>query len=482
MKYRVLVVDDEPSITRSLARVLTDQGYLVSSAETGAHGLEVMEKERPHIVLLDARLPDASGFDLISALHKIEPGSQIIMITAFGDTKSAVRAIKLGASDFLRKPYELDELILAVQTAARAFSRDAHLNVYRRKDRGTYRPDQVIYRCDLMTRVWDLVRKVARSDATSILITGETGTGKELVARGLHFEGARRLAPFMGINCSAFQDTLLENELFGHEKGAFTGATFLKRGLAELSDGGTLFLDEVGETTLPIQVKLLRFLEDRSFMRVGGSVDLGVDIRVVAATNVDLPRRIEEGRFRADLFYRLKVVSIELPPLRDRGDDVLLLADHFLRKFSSEMRKGFREIEADARAAMRRYAWPGNIRELRNLIERIVLVEEDEVLRVRHLPREVLERNGTIARAETAEGNRATLSASAPTSEARPSSTALRSLREVQDEHVLAVLAACEGNKSRAARILGLSRQGLLDYLKRLDARQLESGLDRQVV
>jgi len=522
VKFRVLVVDDEPSITRSLDRVLTDHGYQVFVAATGAAGLELMERERPHIVLLDVRLPDASGFDLIPRIQKIETGTQIIVITGLGDTKSAVRAIKLGATDFLRKPYDLDELILAVQTAARSFARDAHLNVYRRKDRGLYNPDQIVYRSEVMTRLWDLVRKVARSDAASVLITGETGTGKELVARGIHFEGHRRRAPFMGINCSAFQDTLLENELFGHEKGAYTGAAFLKRGLVELSDGGTLFLDEVGESSLQIQAKLLRFLEDRSFKRVGGSVDLNVDIRVVAATNVDLGRRIEEERFRSDLFYRLQVLTIHLPPLRERGEDILLLAEHFLRKFATEMRRGFRTIEEDACRIFSRYAWPGNIRELRNLIERIVLVEDDTVLRVHHLPREMVERAeraGAAARpageAQPVAGSRSAGEAQ-PVADSRPAGEAqpvagsrpaggpgeadvgdepadgsalagsprhvtLRSLREVQEEHVCAVLAACGGNKSRAARILGLSRQGLLDFLKRLDARQGTDDSRRQI-
>ena len=289
------------------------------TAGDGARGLEAMESQRPHIVLLDVRLPDVSGFDLIARLHKIESAVQIIVITAFGDTQSAVKAMELGASDFLRKPYDLDELYLAVDSVSKTFSRDTQLTGYRRKDRNLYNPDEILWRSDAMGRVWDLARKVARSDATSALITGESGTGKELVARGIHFEGLRRRAPFMEINCSTFQDTLLENELFGHERGAFTGASYMKRGLVELSDGGTLFLDEVGEMSGSTQAKLLRFLEARCFRRVGGNVDLSVDIRVVAATNVDLARRIEEERFRKDLFYRLQVVSIHMPPLRERG-------------------------------------------------------------------------------------------------------------------------------------------------------------------
>jgi two-component system, NtrC family, response regulator AtoC len=465
VKFRILVIDDEPSITRSLHRVLTDRGYSVEVASSGAEGLAAMERHRPHIVLLDVRLPDASGFDLIGPIHKVESAAQVIVITAFGDTKAAVRAMKLGASDFLRKPYDLDELVLALETASRSFSRDTHLSVYRRKDRSLYHPDEILWRCDAMTKVWDLVRKVARSDAVSVLITGESGTGKELVARGIHFEGTRRRSPFMELNCTAFQETLLENELFGHERGAYTGASYMKRGLVELSDGGTLFLDEVGEMPIQTQAKLLRFLEDRTFKRVGGNVDIAVDIRIVAATNVDLPRRIEDGRFRTDLFYRLQVVSIHLPPLRERGDDVNLLAEFFLRKFSNELRKTFTSIQEDVRAVFRAYPWPGNVRELRNLIERVVLIEDGDALLLRHLPREMLPwRKGLPL-----PGNDATEAAAGPSAATAVLEGAFvpRVLREVEEEHILRVLAHCGGNKSKAARMLGLSRQGLIDRLKR---------------
>ncbi|MFH1833814.1 MAG: sigma-54 dependent transcriptional regulator [bacterium] len=467
MKYRVLVIDDEPSITRSLTRVLTDRGFLVSVAASGQAGLEKAETDRPHIVLLDLRLPDTSGIDLIPRIHRVENSTQIIVITAFADTQAAVQAMKAGATDFLRKPYDLDELTLAVETAARTFARDAHLRVYRRKDRSLYNPEQILYRSDAMSRVWELVRKVARSDAASVLITGESGTGKELVARGVHFEGARRRAPFMELNCSAFQETLLENELFGHERGAFTGASYLKRGLAELSDGGTLFLDEVGEMPAQTQAKLLRFLEDRSFRRVGGNVDIGIDVRIVAATNVDLARRIEEGRFRTDLFYRLQVVSIHLPPLRERGDDVNILAEHFLKRFAAELKRGFRTIDEDVRSLFRRYDWPGNVRELRNLIERIVIVEDGEVLTVEHLPPELRERAAKKA-GDGADGpTGSSVKVAAPLRLPVTAGDELPTLHSVEEEYIRLVLARCEGNKSQAARILGLSRQGLLDRLRR---------------
>ena len=482
MSQKVLVIDDEPSITRSITRALEDRSYQVETAPTGEQGLGILERMRPHVVLLDLKLPDANGFDLIARIRKIEPATQVIVITAFGDTKAAVRAVKLGATDFLRKPYDLDELILAVETALRAFARETQLTMYRRKDRRLYNRKEILWQSSAMEQVWDLVLKVARSDATSVLITGESGTGKELVARAIHFEGERRRAPFMELNCSAFQETLIENELFGHERGAFTGASNLKRGLVELSDGGTLFLDEVGEMPQATQAKLLRFLETRTFKRVGGNVDIGVDIRVLGATNVDLDQRIAEERFRKDLYYRLKVVSIELPPLRQRREDIELLAEHFLRRFASELHKGFRHLSPEVRDLFREYAWPGNVRELRNLIERIVLIEDGDVLRREHLPSEMLERKGgaRVTDADVVESNGApAASSSSGESEASPNGDAamelpddddgeLPPLRDVEDRYIVKVLQHCDGNKSRAARILGLSRQGLLDRLKRL--------------
>jgi two-component system response regulator AtoC len=455
VKQRVLVIDDEPSIARSLTRVLTDRGYEVACAPTGTDGLAKVQSLQPHVVMLDLKLPDGSGFNVLSRIRETESPAKVIVITAFGDTKAAVQAMKAGACDFLHKPYDLDELETAIESAARSSMREAQLTVYRRKDRSNYGRESVVGESEPMARVWDLVDKVARSDAASVLITGESGTGKELVAQALHFESGRRDNPFIELNCSAFQETLIENELFGHERGAFTGASAQKRGLVELADGGTLFLDEVGEMPIQTQAKLLRFLETRAFKRVGGNSDIHVDIRVIAATNVDLAQRIEEGQFRKDLFYRLQVVSIELPPLRERADDVCLLAEHFLRRFTTELRKQFVSIEPAVREALRRYSWPGNVRELRNLVERIVLIEDDATLRLEYLPDEVRHAAGALL--EGVERSRRGAEAGD-----------LRTLREVEDEHILRVLTHCKGNKSRAARVLGLSRQGLIDRLKRV--------------
>jgi two-component system, NtrC family, response regulator AtoC len=452
VKSKVLIVDDEPSIARSLTRVLEDRGYQVRSAPTGKEGLAEAEAWRPQIILLDVKLPDTDGLDLLPKIRRVEPTAQVIVLTAFADTKVAVQAIKRGAVDFLRKPYDMDELVLSVETALKAFARDGYLAGYRRRDRGRYAEEQLMGQCAAMRSTLDLVRRVSKSDATSVLVLGESGTGKELVARAIHFESDRRRAPFMELNCSAMQETLLENELFGHERGAYTGATHLKRGLVELSDGGTLFLDEIGDLPASTQAKLLRFIEHRTFKRVGGNVDINVDIRIVAATNVNLEAAVRNGTFREDLFWRLHVVRVELPPLRDREEDVNLLAEHFLQSFAVKFRKGFRRLSPEVHALFLGYRWPGNVRELRNLIERIVLLEDGEELEPRHLPSEFLGRAQGSPRAEGG---------------SNPTSLPLRSLQDVEEEHILKVLSYCKGNKSHAARILGLSRQGLLERLKR---------------
>jgi two-component system, NtrC family, response regulator AtoC len=452
VKSKVLIVDDEPSISRSLTRVLEDRGYQVRSAPTGSEGLAEAEAWRPQVILLDVKLPDADGLDLLPKIRRVESTAQVIVLTAYADTKIAVQAMKRGAVDFLRKPYDMDEVVLAVETARKASARDGYLAVYQRRERGRYAEEQLLGQCSAMRETMDLVRRVSRSDATSVLVLGESGTGKELVARAVHFESDRRRAPFMELNCSAMQETLLENELFGHERGAYTGATHLKRGLVELSDGGTLFLDEIGDLPASTQAKLLRFIEHRTFKRVGGNVDINVDIRIVAATNVNLESAVRNGSFREDLFWRLQVVRVELPPLRERDEDVNLLAEHFLQVFATKFRKGFRRLSPEVQDLFLGYRWPGNVRELRNLIERIVLLEDGEELAPRHLPSEFLGRTRGATRADD---------------DPAREHEALRTLQDVEEEHILRVLAHCKGNKSYAARVLGLSRQGLLDRLKR---------------
>ncbi len=462
MKTSVLVVDDELLIRKSLSKVLRARGLKVEVASTGGEGLEKAAEERPQVMILDMRLPDTDGLSVLRKVREMDPLLQVIVITAFGDVQSAVDAMKLGACDFLRKPYEMEDIALAVESAGKNFRQASELDLYRRQAWRNYSGDEIVGHSGRMREVRGLIDKVVRSQATSVLITGESGTGKELVARAIHYRSDRGKSPLMEINCSSFNENLLENELFGHERGAFTDASELKKGLVELCDGGTLFLDEVADMPLPTQARLLRFIDQRHFKRVGGAEDIAVDIRIVAATNKDLEAEVKALRFRHDLYFRLKVVRIHLPPLRDRGDDVQLLTGHFLREFSRKFSKQFTEVTPDALAQMRAYSWPGNVRELRNVIERVALLEEGERLEAEHLPPEVLGRRATHTDASTDDSE----------------AISLRTLAQIEADHISEVLRLTAGNKSRASRILGISRQGLIEKLRRL---RMEEAVDRQV-
>ena len=445
MKLSVLVVDDEALIRKSLSKVLRAKGYAVETASTGEEGLEKAAAVRPQVMILDMRLPDTDGLSVLRRVRQIDPVLQVILITAYGEIPMAFEAGKLDAVSFLRKPYEMEDIELAVEAAGRYFQQASELDLYRRQAWQNYSGEEIIGRSEPMEEVRDLIDKVVRSKATSVLISGESGTGKELVARAIHYQSDRAHAPLMEVNCSSFQENLLENELFGHEKGAFTDAGETKKGLVELCDGGTLFLDEVADMSQPTQAKLLRFIDYRSFKRVGGAQDIAVDIRIVAATNKDLEEEVRAGRFRSDLYFRLKVVSIHLPPLHDRGDDILLLAQHFLEEFSRKFKKEFQAIAPEAQPLLVSYRWPGNVRELRNVLERAVLLEEDTELRIDHLPREIA-------------GRRL----------AGDQDIASPTLAQIEADHISEVLRLTAGNKSRAARILGISRQGLIEKLRRL--------------
>ncbi len=458
MSYRILVVDDEELIRKSLCSVFEDRGYAVQTAASGAEALEHFVRGTPHIVLLDMRLPDFDGVDLLRQFRQRDATARVIMITAHGDIRHAVQAMKLGATDFLRKPYELEEILHAVEQAGKDLDRDRRLMLYEEREKASFGRDTIIGECERMREVWETSEKVASSDTTTVLLQGESGTGKELFARAIHEVSARARAPMVEVNCSSFQENLLENELFGHEKGAFTGATQLKRGLVELCDGGTLLLDEVSEMPTTTQAKLLRFIEDHEFRRVGGATDLSVDIRIVAATNANLQKAVEKGTFRKDFYYRLKVVTITLPPLREREDDIALLTKHFLGRFSRKFKKGFREVGQDVVALFKRYPWPGNVRELRNLIERVVLLEDAEVLGIEHLPEDI-----QVAFPAT--------EISAGTAESRADRPGILTLREAGDRHILQVLEALDGNRSQAARSLGISRQHLITRLKQIEEK-----------
>ena len=438
----VLVVDDERNIRALVARVLGQDQVEVQGAATGKEGLQMADEVSPDLVLLDLRLPDMDGMDVLRALRSRYPEVAVIIITGFGQIQSAVEAIKVGATDYLEKPFEhVEKLKLAVGRAldeVRAKREIRRLHGLQEKQYGV---DQIIGDSEPTRSLRDLIRKVARSEAQTILILGDSGTGKELVARGLHYESTRRDFPFMEVNCAAITETLFESELFGHEKGAFTDAKSAKKGLMELADRGTLFLDEVSEMSLNSQAKFLRVLQERVFRRVGGTRDIKVDLRVITASNRPLELRVKEGLFREDLFYRLNVIPIHIPPLRERRDDVMPLARHFLTESNVRSHKAIKGFTPETERLIFSYPWPGNVRELRNLIERLVILGTSDHIEPQHLPIQFASQAVEVPR--------------------QMGSQEFRTLAEVERAYINQVMQRVEANKSKAAKILGISRQTL---------------------
>jgi DNA-binding NtrC family response regulator len=441
----VLVIDDERNIRTLVARVLSQEQVEVHGAGTGKEGLELVDEVSPDVVLLDLRLPDTDGIQILRDLKARYPDIGVIIITAFGQVETAVAAMKHGATDYLEKPFEhLDKLRLAVGRALDEVRARRELQRLHGQEAGKYRADQIVGDSAETRHLRDMIAQLARSEAHTILIQGESGTGKELVARGLHYESSRRACPFMEVNCAAITDTLFESELFGHEKGAFTDAKATKKGLMELADRGTLFLDEVSEVSPGCQAKLLRCLQERMFKRVGGVRDIKVDVRVIAATNRPLERLVKEGKFREDLYYRLNVIPITIPPLRDRRDDILPLARHFLGEANRTFHKAIRGLSADAERLLLGYGWPGNVRELRNLMERLIILGTTDTIEADQLPGQFVSRAETVPAAALPE----------PT-------TAPVSLATVERRYIENVLKQVNGNKSEASKILGITRQTL---------------------
>ena len=375
----ILVVDDEPLIRWSLKDRLTSEGYRVLEADTAASALARSE-EGVDLVLLDFRLPDGDGLGVLKKIKEREPDALVILLTAYTGVETAVEAMKQGAYHYANKPFNLDEIVLLVEKALETTRLRREVRALRAGQAQPYSLDRIVGASASLLAVKSLLRKVASSPASTVLLTGESGTGKDLAAKVLHYSSERGSKPFMNITCSALPDTLLESELFGHERGAFTGADRQKRGLLEMADGGTVFLDEIGEMVPGLQAKLLRFLEDKTFKRVGGTVDLRVDVRVVAATNRHLQDEVRAGRFREDLYYRLNVLPIELPPLRDRVDDIPLLVAFYLDTYSREFKKRVHGVSPAAMKRLQSYGWPGNVRELRNVVERAMLLSDGETL------------------------------------------------------------------------------------------------------
>jgi len=375
----ILVVDDEQLIRWSLKDRLSDEGYRVVEAATAAAAIARGE-EGVDLVLLDYKLPDGDGLQVLKKLKERDPDILVILLTAFSTIETAVEAMKHGAYHFANKPFNLDEIVLLVEKALETTRLRREVKALRANQAQPYSFDRIVGNSASLASIKGLMRKIASSPASTVLLNGESGTGKDLAAKVIHYNSDRAQKPFMNITCSALAETLLESELFGHERGAFTGADRQKRGLLETADGGTVFLDEIGEMAAGLQAKLLRFLEEKTFKRVGGTVDIQVDVRVIAATNRKLDEEVRAGRFREDLFYRLNVLPIVLPPLRDRADDIPSLADFYVDAYNAEFKKHVRGVAPDAMKRLRAHGWPGNIRELRNAVERAMLLSEGDVL------------------------------------------------------------------------------------------------------
>jgi DNA-binding NtrC family response regulator len=457
----VLVVDDEKNMRLSLETVLKDEGYAARAVESAEAALDLLAREEFFMVITDARLGGMSGYEFLSRTRNQWPDLPVLMITAYATPKLAVEAIKSGAIDYVAKPFAPEELLHAVARCAerhRLLRENAKLRSLAGE---AVTLDQIVGESPGMRELRKMIQTVAQTDAR-VLILGESGTGKELVAGALHHLSRRRAANYTRINCAAIPETLLESELFGHEKGAFTGAIRQKSGRVEEADGGTIFLDEIADMSKPLQAKLLRFLEDGTFTRVGGTQELRVNVRLIAATNRDIAQAIASDQFREDLFHRLNVVQIQLPPLRDRGDDVLLLAEHFLKIFRMAMTKNVNGLAPATRQKMLLHRWPGNVRELRNAIERALILETEHEIQPASLPDFQVE--GRLAR-------------SSPTPLV-PDESLDDALMRIERELIAGMLEQCDSNLVRAAERLKLSRHSLRYRMQRLNMQVGDSALN----
>ena len=456
---RVLVVDDEQSMRDMLRIVLRRDGYDVSVARDGREAIELLQKQPMDLLLSDIRMPDVSGVEVLRAAKDINRDIVAIMMTAFASTDTAVEALRLGANDYFTKPFSMDELRLKVRQHLETRRLRQENMLLKRALGSSNEFCNIIGRSEQMLTVFRMIETIGRTNST-VLITGESGTGKDLVARAIHFHSLRRDQPFVALNCGAVPETLLESELFGHIKGAFTGADSNKKGLVEVAERGTIFLDEIGEMNATMQVKLLRVLQDRKFRRLGGTEEVQADIRVIAATNQDLPKRVEEGKFREDLYYRINVISIELPPLRDRREDIPLLAEHFLGKFSALMQKPVLTISHEAMDLLMAHEWRGNVRELENVIERAVALEQTPAVLPESLPASVLRGTSTVSAGPS------------PATKLPEAGIDLEAhVDEIYRAHIAQALERAGGVQVKAAEMLGMSFRSFRYYARKFNIR-----------
>jgi len=439
LSTHILIVDDELSVRQSLEEWFIEDGYTVSTAEHAAAALDAMQKSAVDVVLLDIKMPGMDGLTLQERIREFDTDVMIIIITAFASVDTAVRALKAGAFDYVTKPIDPDELSTVVRNAAQQRRLQKENAQLKSTVEQLHSVDAIIGESEKMLEVFDLVRTVAPTNST-VLIRGESGTGKELIARAIHANSGRRYFPIIPVNCGALHQDLLESELFGHEKGSFTGAQYRRKGKFEMANGGTLFLDEIGTLSLKTQIDLLRILETRQFQRVGGERTLSVDFRLICATNADLEQDVKEGRFREDLYYRINVFAITIPPLRERKDDIPLLARHFVRKYSALMNKAEKPISESAMNALRSHAWPGNVRELENAIERAMVVAQGPAVMPEDLP---------MLRA------------------ARETAASGGTLADIEREHIRVILNELNWNITKSAERLGIDRATLYNKIEK---------------
>ncbi|HEY3159368.1 MAG TPA: sigma-54 dependent transcriptional regulator [Vicinamibacterales bacterium] len=470
-KVRILVVDDEPSMREMLRIVLRRDGYDVVIAENGRDAIEQLRTTNIDLLLSDIKMPDVTGVEVLRAAKDINRDIVAFMMTAFASTSTAVEAMRLGAVDYFTKPFSMDELRLKIRQHLETH-RLKQENVLLKKELNTrYEFSNIIGRSEPMLDVFRMVETIAKTNST-ILITGESGTGKDLVARAIHYNSLRRERPFVALNCGGVPETLLESELFGHMRGAFTGADANKKGLMEVAEGGTVFLDEIGEMNTTMQVKLLRLLQDRRFRRLGGTEEVQADIRVIAATNQDLEKLVATGRFREDLFYRINVIPMHLPPLRERREDIPLLAEHFLSKYAQQMKKPVRSVAHDSLALLQAYAWPGNVRELENVIERAVALEKTPAVLPDSLPLHVRNPRTDAVSVASAESAMAANDTSAPPLPDLGEGFNLEARGEDFYRHYIALaLERAGGVQVKAADMLGMSFRSFRYYAKKFNIR-----------
>jgi DNA-binding NtrC family response regulator len=445
-KAKILIIDDEKLLRWSLEQNLTKEGYVVISAESGMKGLKLLSEDQPDIVLLDIHLPDVSGIDILEKIKKEKKHPIVIMITAFGDIETAVKAIKLGAYDFVEKPFNLDKLKILLSKAVETGSLREEVSHFKSQLTSQFSMNSIVGQSDQMKEVIALVKKVAQSDASTIFLHGESGTGKDLIAKVIHYSSKRSDKPFMDINCTALPETLIESELFGYEKGAFTDAKVMKKGFFELADGGTIYLDEIADMKSSTQAKLLKVIENKTFKRIGGVKDIAVDIRVIASSNKNIEEEIRNGNFREDLYYRLQVIPLRLPPLRERSEDIIFLTNAFINQFNNEFKKHVLGISKEVKKSFLDYHWPGNIRELKNVIERAMILENEEYILPEHLP---IELSKQINPQKEISDSRVTIPPGG------------LNIELVEKELITQALEQSKWNQTKAAKLLNLTRDAL---------------------